>query len=57
MSEPPRTVAERRSEAERLIEIARALLNGPEEEMVVSFLDHAIEALHLVIDDCPPASA
>lgn len=39
---PPLTIAERRSDAERLIGLARGLPNRPDEEMVVNYLDHAI---------------
>jgi hypothetical protein len=49
-SKPPLTPAERRDEAERLIELARGLLSRPEEEMVVNYLDHAIETLHIVAE-------
>jgi len=48
MPNSPLTVAERRSEAERLIELARGLLDRPDEEMVVNYLDHAIEALNMI---------
>jgi len=54
---PPMTIAERRSEAERLIELARGLLDRPDEEIVVNYLDHAIEALHMIDPDSRPASA
>jgi hypothetical protein len=50
MTKPPLTPAERRCEAERLIDLARGLLNDPDEEMVVNYLDHAIEALHIVAE-------
>ncbi len=51
------SVSDRRhSEAERLIEVARGLLNRPEEEMVVNYLDHAIEALHMIGEDFRSAS-
>jgi len=46
----------RHSEAERHIDLARRLLDRPEEEMVVNYLDHAIEALHMIIEDSPAAS-
>jgi len=52
---PPLTVAERRSEAERLIDLARGLLDRPDEEMVVNYLDHAIEALNMIEPDSPSA--
>lgn len=50
MPTSPRTSCERAVEAERLIVRARALLNRPEEEMVVIYLDHAIEALHMTAE-------
>ena len=50
MPKPPRTPAERRDEAERLIDLARGLLQAPEEEMVVNYLDHAIETLHIIAE-------
>lgn len=52
---PPLTIAERRSEAERLIELARGLLDRPDEEMVVNYLDHAIESLNMIEPDSPSA--
>jgi hypothetical protein len=55
MSNLPRTIAERRSEAERLLELARGLLDRPDEEMVVNYLDHAIEALRIIAPDSSPA--
>ncbi len=39
---------ERTAEAERLIDLARALLDEPEEEIVVNYLDHAVEALRII---------
>lgn len=57
MSEPPETTTKRRAEAERLIELARGMLNDNDEEMVVIYLDHAIEALHIITQDSRPASA
>ena len=54
MSELP-LPAERRAEAERLIDLARGLLNRPDEEMVVNYLDHAIETLHMIGGDSQPA--
>lgn len=50
MSQPSPTAAEHRVEAERLIELARQLLNRPEEEMVVNYLDHAVQALHMIME-------
>ncbi len=41
-------VSDRRAEAERLIDRARAMLDQPEDEMVVNYLDHAIETLHMI---------
>lgn len=55
MSNPPSTTDPRRDEAARLIEIARGLLDRPEEEMVVNYLDHAIEALHMIAPEPPSA--
>jgi hypothetical protein len=49
--QPPIPSAARRSEAERLIELARALLDMPEEEMAASHVDHAIEALRMIAGD------
>ena len=40
------------AEAERLIGEARAFLDHPEEEIVVNYLDHAVEALRIVADQC-----
>jgi hypothetical protein len=57
MPRPPLTPAERRNEAERLIELARGLLNAPEEEMVANYLDHAIESLHMIAQDSRSPSA
>ncbi|MEO8723261.1 MAG: hypothetical protein ABI395_07020 [Sphingobium sp.] len=51
MSYPTLTIATCRSEAECLIEIARMLLDRPEEEMVVNYLDHAIAALRMIALD------
>lgn len=50
MSESSPVAAEHRVEAERLIELARGLLSRPEEEIVVNYLDHAVEALHMVME-------
>jgi hypothetical protein len=55
MPKPPPTVAERRREAERLIELARGLLDRPDEEMVANYLDHAIETLNMIEPDSPSA--
>ena len=55
MSNPPLTHAERRNEAERFIELARGLLDRSDEEMVVNYLDHAIEALNMIEPDSPSA--
>ena len=54
MSELPSLPAERRAEAERLIELARGLLNHPDEEMVVNYLDHAMETLRMIREDHQP---
>lgn len=56
MPHPPLTIAYRCDEAERLIELARRLLDRPEEEMVVNYLDHAIEALHMIGSETAPAA-
>jgi hypothetical protein len=48
MSSHSLAVADRRCEAERLIALARLLLDRPAEEIVVNYLNHAIEALHLI---------
>lgn len=48
MSEPPKAALERRAEAERLIELAQGMLSHNEEEMVVIYLDQAIETLHMI---------
>lgn len=42
---------QRRHEAERLIMLARGLLNRPQEELVVAHLDQAVEVLRLVIEE------
>ena len=56
MTTLPRPTAVRRSEAERLIDLARSLLTAPNEEIVVNFLDHAIEALQIVIEGEEPVT-
>lgn len=56
MSNLPAVTERRHTEAERLIEIARSLLDRPEEEMVVNYLDHAVEALHMVAQESQPKS-
>lgn len=50
MPEPPKTTTKRRAEAERLIELARGMLDDNEEEMVVIYLDQAIETLRMLAD-------
>lgn len=50
MSMPPRAQCPRHAEAERLISLARGLLDRPDEEMIVIYLDHAIEALHMAAE-------
>ncbi len=42
---------QRREEAERLIMLAKGLLDRPQEELVVLHLDQAVEVLHLVIEE------
>ena len=49
---PP--AASRRMEAERLINLARALLTEPEEEIAAIYLDHAVDTLRALVPD--PAS-
>jgi len=56
MIKMPLSAADRRCEVERLIDHARALLTAPNEEIVVNFLDHAIEALQIVIEGEEPAA-
>lgn len=51
-SPPP---AERRTHAKGLIQVARGMLDQPEEEMVVLYLDHAIEALHIIGEEPRPS--
>lgn len=51
---PPPT--ERRAQAEGLIQVARGMLDKPEEEMVVLYLDHALEALHMVGEEFRPST-
>ena len=51
MSGPPPLAAERRAEAERLIELARGMLDRSDEKMVVIYLNHAIETLHMIGED------
>lgn len=53
----PGSSTQRHAEAQRLINLAKALLNRREEEMVVIYLDHAIEALDIISQDLQPASA
>jgi len=50
MSHP---LSSRHAEAERLIALARGLLDRRGEEMVVIYLDHAIEALHMAAEANP----
>lgn len=57
MSNPPIATDQRRSEAERLIEVARRLLDRPSEDVVVNYLDHAIEALHMIDPELPSPGA
>ncbi|GGO99758.1 hypothetical protein [Stakelama pacifica] len=38
----------RRIEAERLIDLAKALLTEPEEEIAAIYLDHAVDALRMI---------
>jgi len=45
---PGRLAADRRVEAERLIDLAKALLTGPDEEIAAIYLDHAVDALRAI---------
>jgi len=56
MANPADSCAVRRAEAERLIDLARGMLDRPDEEMVVNYLDHAIEALRMLADEPPQRS-
>jgi hypothetical protein len=56
MANPYDSSAARRAEAERLIDLARTMLSRPDEEMVVNYLDHAIEALRMLADEPPQRS-
>ena len=38
----------RRTEAERLIDLAKAMLSDATEQMAVIYLDHALDALHAI---------
>lgn len=55
MSTSDANAAVRHAEAERLIDLARHMLDRPEEEMVVNYLDHAVEALHMLAEVKPPS--
>ena len=50
MSKPEPAILARHAEAERLIDLARGLLTSPSEEIVVNYLEHAVDALHIVSD-------
>jgi hypothetical protein len=54
MPDKPTTTSDRRHEAERLIDLARGMLVAPAEKIVVNYLDHAIEALHIVMESERP---
>jgi hypothetical protein len=56
MPKMPFTANDRRREAERLIDLARGLLTARDEEIVVNYLDHAIEALQIVKEGDGPAA-
>ena len=45
---------ERRLEAVRLIEIARAKLISADEEIAAIYLDHALDALRAIHTECVP---
>lgn len=55
MSTPEPNTPVRHTEAERLIDLARHMLDRSEEEMVVNYLDHAVEALHMLTEGQPPS--
>lgn len=50
MPDPDDNSAARHGEVERLIDLARGMLDRPEEEIVVNYLDHAVEALRIIAD-------
>jgi hypothetical protein len=54
MPSSPRPSFDRRIEAERLIMLARRLLDGPDEEMAALFLDQAVETLRALAEGKPP---
>lgn len=45
------SAAGRRGEAERLIDLAKGMLVGPDEEMAVIYLDHALDSLRAIPTD------
>jgi hypothetical protein len=45
------SAAGRRVEAERLIDLAKGMLTGPDEEMAVIYLDHALDSLCAIPTD------
>lgn len=55
MPTPP-PPADRRMQAKGVIQVARGMLDQPEEEMVVLYLDHAIEALHMIGEQPRPSA-
>jgi hypothetical protein len=56
MPKSPLTQLMRSAEIARLIGLARTMLNRPEEEIVVNYLDHALEALQIVSEDINDAT-
>jgi len=48
MANPDDNSAVRYGEAERLIYLARSMLDRSDEEIVVNYLDHAVEALRMI---------
>jgi len=57
MPRPSIMPIDRITEAERLIDQARTLLHRPEEEIVVNYLNHAVEALRIVCEEAASLSA
>lgn len=48
---------ERITEFDRLINLARAILDRPEEDIVANYLDHAVEALKIVTENASAKAA
>lgn len=53
MPASPRPRVERHSEAERLILLARSLLESSEDEIVALYLDQALETLQVLAERSP----